>query len=101
GRGTVTGERAPVVQSPLYLAHDGRVFVALGTPHLYYACGAPRLPGRRESPGRAGAPGSYQPGDDPAIHRGGYRGQAQARRAPVTRSLTLHLCDTHMQQVRV
>src|SRR5215468_7022590 len=88
-------------ERPIYLAQDGRGFVARGTPHLYDACGAPSLPGRGESPGRAGARGSYQPGDDPALHRAGYRGQAQARRAPVSRLLTLHLCDTHMQQVRV
>jgi integrase len=40
GGRAVPGDRALVVPSPLYLAEDGRVFVALGTPHLHYACGA-------------------------------------------------------------
>ena len=39
-----------------------------GTPHLHYACGAPRVAGRGQSPGRAGARGPYEPGDDPALH---------------------------------
>src|SRR5262249_53083795 len=86
GWGTLARHRALVVPSPLYLAQDGRVFVALGTPHLYYACGAPSLPGRGESPGRAGARGPYQPRHDATLYRGGYGGQAQARRAPVNQA---------------
>src|SRR5262252_7690091 len=92
GRGTVTGDRALVVPSALYLAEDGRVFVALGTPYLHDACGAPSLPGRGESPGRAGALGPYQPGHDATLHRGGHGGQAQTRRAHLIRSLPGALC---------
>ena len=40
---------------------------------------------RRESPGRAGARGPYQPGHDATLHRGRYGGQAQARRAALRR----------------
>ncbi len=64
---------------------DGRLFVALGPPHLHYPCGAQSLAGRGESPGRAGTRGPYQPGHDATLHRGRYGGQAQARRAPVSR----------------
>src|SRR5215470_7365406 len=100
GWGPVTGDRALMVSSALYVAENGRVFVAFRAPHLHYACGAPRVAGRGESPGRAGARRPYQPGHDATRHRGRYRGQAQARRAPVSRSLNLQLCDTHVQQVR-
>ena len=85
GWGTVTGDRAPVVPSAVYVAEDGRVFVALGTPHLHYACGAPSLPGRGQSPGRAGTRRPYQPRHDATLYRGGYGGQAETRRAPVKR----------------
>src|SRR6266849_6270229 len=43
GWGIVTGDRAPVVPSAVYLAEDGWVFVALGTPHLHHPRGAPRV----------------------------------------------------------
>jgi hypothetical protein len=42
--------------------------VALGASDVHDAGGAPRVPGRGESPGRAGARGPYQPGDDPTLH---------------------------------
>ncbi len=64
GGRVVAGDRALVVPSAVYVAQDGRVFVAFWSPHLYYACGAQSLPGRGESPGRAGARGPYQPGHD-------------------------------------
>jgi integrase len=34
----VAGHRALVVPSAVYLAQDGRLFVALGTPHLHHPC---------------------------------------------------------------
>jgi integrase len=68
GGRAVTGDRAPAVPSPLYLAEDGRVFIAFGTPHLYDACGAQSLAGRGESPGRAGTRRPYQPGHDATLH---------------------------------
>jgi integrase/recombinase XerC len=36
-RGAVTGDRAPVVPSAVYVAQDGRVLVAFRAPHLHYA----------------------------------------------------------------
>ena len=82
--GRVVGcHRAPVVPSTVYVAQDGRVLVAFRPPHLHDPCRTQSLPGWRESPGRPGTRGAYQPGDDPAVHRGRYRGEAQARRAPL------------------
>ena len=74
-----------MVSSALYVAENGRLFVAFWAPHLHDACGAPRVAGRRESPGRAGARRPYQSRHDATLHRGRYRGQAQARRARVRR----------------
>ena len=85
-RGWVVGcHRAFVVPSAVYVAQDGRLFVAFRAPHLHYACCTPRVAGRRESPGRAGARGPYQPRHDATLHRGRYGGQAQARRATLRR----------------
>jgi integrase len=95
GWGTVTGDCAPVVPSALYVAEDGRVFVALGPPHFHDACGAQSLAGRGQSPGRAGARRPYQRGHDATLHRGRYRGQAQARRAPVSRGCIARRVETH------
>ena len=80
----VPRDRALMVSSTLYVAQDGRLFVAFRAPHVHHACRPPRLPGRRQSAGRTGTRGPYQPGDDATLHRGGYRGQAEAGRAAVT-----------------
>jgi hypothetical protein len=82
----VTGDRAPVVSSALYLAEDGRLFVALQTSHLHDPRRAPSLPGRGEPARRAGPRRPYQPRHDATLYRGGYGGQAEARRAPVNQS---------------
>jgi hypothetical protein len=58
--------------------------------------GAPRVADRGESAGRAGTRRPYQSGHNATLHRGGYRGQAQARRAPVCRVLYGAPCgDAH------
>ena len=87
GWGVVARHRALVVSSAVYVAEDGRLFVAFRASHLHYPCRTQSLAGRGESPGRAGARGPYQPGHDATLHRGRYGGQAQARRAPVSRWL--------------
>ena len=87
GRRVVGCHRAPVVPSAVYVAQDGWLFVAFWAPHLHYAGRAQSLAGWGQSPGRPGTRRAYQPGDDPTIHRGRYRGQAQARRAHLIRAL--------------
>jgi integrase len=86
--GRVVGcHRALVVPSAVYVAENGRLFVALWSPDVHYPCRPQSLAGRRESPGRPRTRGAYQPGDDATLHRGRYRGQAQARRAHLSRAL--------------
>src|SRR5947208_2064914 len=75
-----------MVPSALYVAEDGWVFVALRSPDVHDPRRAQSLAGRGESAGRAGACRPYQPGHDATLHRGGYRGQAETRRAPVNQS---------------
>jgi integrase len=91
-RGAGAGDRAPVVPSALYVAEDGRVFVAFRPSHLHYACCVQSLAGGGQSPGRPGTRGPYQSGHDATLHRGRYRGQAQARCAPVRRVLSCSPC---------
>ena len=83
---------ALMVSSALYVAEDGRLFVAFRPPDVHYPRRAQSLAGRGQSPGRAGTCGPYQPRHDATLHRGGYRGQAQARRAPVSRGLPCSPC---------
>jgi integrase len=85
GGWAVASDRALVVPSALYLAEDGRLFVAFRPPDVHDARGPQSLARRRESPGRAGARGPYQPGHDATLQRGRYGGQAQARRAALRR----------------
>jgi hypothetical protein len=47
---------------------------------------AQSLPGRGEPARRAGTRRPYQPRHDATLYRGGYGGQAEARRAPVNQS---------------
>src|SRR5262249_10269462 len=85
GGGAVARDRALMVSSALYVAEDGRLFVAFLAPDVYYPRRTQSLAGRGQSAGRAGARRPYPSGHDPTLHRGGYRGQAQARRTPVSR----------------
>src|SRR5215470_10778037 len=83
GWGTIAGDGAFMVPSALHVAEDGRLFVAFRASHLHDPRGAQSLPGRGEPPRRAGTRGPYQPRHDATLSRGGYGGQAEARRAPV------------------
>src|SRR5207244_448271 len=86
GWGAVAGDGALMVPSALYLAEDGRLFVAFRASHLHDPRRAQSLPGRGKPARRAGTRRPYQPGHDATLYRRGYRGQAQARRAPVNQS---------------
>jgi integrase len=68
GWGAVAGDRALVVPSALYVAEDGRVFVAFRASDLHEPRRAHSLAGRGESPGRPGTRGAYQPGHDATLH---------------------------------
>ena len=46
GWGAIAGDRALVVPSALYLAENGRLFVAFRPPHLHYACRPQSIAGR-------------------------------------------------------
>ena len=83
GGGVVTSDSALMVSSALYVAENGRLFVAFRAPHLHHARCPQSLAGRGQSPGRAGTRGAYQPGHNAALYRGRYGGQAQARRVAV------------------
>jgi integrase len=73
-RGAVARHCALMVSSALYIAEDGRLFVALGPPHVHYPRGAQSVASWGESPGRAGTRRPYQSGHDATLHRGRYRG---------------------------
>ena len=51
GAGAVAGHRALMVPSALYVAEDGRLFVALRAPHLHYPGCAQSLAGRGQVSG--------------------------------------------------
>ena len=83
GWGAVAGDRALVVSSALYLAQDGRLFVAFWSSDLHDPCRTQSLAGGWQSPGCPGTRRPYEARHDATLHRGRYGGQAQARCALV------------------